>query len=241
MHRLSPHDFQEARNLLQTLIERATRQSIAHAWLADWHVLRVQQGWSDDPGRDAQLALQCTRQALDNDPKCSLALAIDGFVHTNLLKRFDIAQERYDLALQTNPNDSLAWLLNGTMHAFMGNGALAVDCTQRALKLTPLDPHRYFYDSLAATACNAAHQYEDGLMLAQRSLRANRTHTSTLRSLAVAQWELGLEEEARKTVQELRRLEPTLTVASYLERTPAAPYRTGKEWANALRKAGLPD
>jgi TolB-like protein len=241
MHRLSPHDFREARKLLQTLIERATRQSIAHAWLADWHVLRVQQGWSDDPGRDAQLALQCTRQALDNDPKCSLALAIDGFVHTNLLKRFDIAEERYDLAIQTNPNDSLAWLLKGTMHAFMGNGATAVNCTQRALKLTPLDPHRYFYDSLAATACNAAHQYEDGLMLAQRSLRANRTHTSTLRSLAVAQWELGLEEDARKTVQELRRLEPTLTVASYLERTPAAPYSTGKEWSNALRKAGLPD
>jgi adenylate cyclase len=241
MHRLSPQDFQQARNLLQTLSERATRQSIAHAWLADWHVLRVQQGWSDDPGRDAQLALQCTRRALDNDPQCSLALAIDGFVHTNLLKRFDIAQERYDLAIQTNPNDSLAWLLKGTMHAFMGNGTLAVDCTQRALKLTPLDPHRYFYDSLAATACNAAHQYEDGLVLAQRSLRANRTHTSTLRSLAVAQWQLGLEEDARKTVQELRRLEPTLTVARYLERTPAAPYSTGKEWSNALRKAGLPD
>jgi adenylate cyclase len=84
MHRLSPHDFQEARKLLQTLIERATRQSIAHAWLADWHVLRVQQGWSDDPGRDAQLALQCTRQALDNDPNCSLALAVDGMAQRHV-------------------------------------------------------------------------------------------------------------------------------------------------------------
>jgi len=240
MHRLSPRDFQEARNLLQTLAARATRQSIAHAWLADWHVLRVQQGWSDDPAHDAQLALQCTRQALDNDPECSLALAIDGFVHTNLLKRFDIAEDRYDLAIRTNPNDSLAWLLKGTMHAFMGHGELAVDCTQRALRLTPLHPHRYFYDSLAATACNAAHRYEDGLILAQRSLRANRTHTSTLRSLAVAQWELGLEQDACKTVRELRRLEPTLTVATYLERTPAAPYSTGRQWSNALRKAGLP-
>jgi len=241
MHRMSRQDFEKARNLLQTLIDRATRQSIAHAWLANWHVLRVQQGWSADPAQDAQLALRNTNRALDADPECSLALAIDGFVHTNLLKRLDVAQERYDLAIQTNPNNSLAWLLKGTMHAFMGDGKRAVDCTQRALSLSPIDPHRYFYDSLAATACNAAHQYEYGLKLAQRSLRANRTHTSTLRTMAVAQWQLGLEEDARETVQELLRLEPTLTVSRFLQRSPAAPYQTGREWSHALRQAGLPD
>jgi tetratricopeptide (TPR) repeat protein len=123
----------------------------------------------------------------------------------------------------------------------MGDGKRAVDCTQRALSLSPIDPHRYFYDSLAATACNAAHQYEYGLKLAQRSLRANRTHTSTLRTMAVAQWQLGLEEDARETVQELLRLEPTLTVSRFLQRSPAAPYQTGREWSHALRQAGLPD
>jgi adenylate cyclase len=240
MHRLSPHDFEEASKLLETLVERARRQPIPLAWLAKWHVLRVQQGWSADPQQDARLALRCTRQALDTDPLCSLALAIDGFVHTNLLKRLDIAQERYELAIQTNTNDSLAWLLKGTMHAFMGEGAPAVECTQRALKLSPLDPHAYFYDSLAATAYNAAHRYKDGLKLAKRSLRANRTHTSTLRTMAVAEWQLGLRDDARKTVQELRRLEPALTVSRFLERSPAAPYETGKEWSNALRQAGLP-
>jgi TolB-like protein len=241
MHRLSLGDFEEARTLLQALIDRARRQPIPLAWLAKWHVLRVQQGWSANPREDAQLALQCTKQALDADPDCSLALAVDGMVHTNLLKRLDVAQERYDLALRANPNDSLAWLLKGTMHAFMGEGQPAVEGTQRALMLSPLDPHRYFYESLAATACNAAHQYENGLKLAQRSLRANRTHTSTLRTIAVAQWQLGLEEEARKTVEELRCLEPALTVSRFLQRSPAAPYETGKEWANALRRAGLPD
>jgi adenylate cyclase len=240
MHRLSAHDFEDARRLLEALLDRATRQPVAQAWLANWHVLRVQQGWSVDPAQDAQIALGCTKRALDADPQCSLALAIDGFVHTNLLKRLDVAQERYELALQANPNNSLAWLLKGTMHAFMGDGKPAVECTQRALKLSPLDPHRYFYDSLAATAHLAAHQFDHALSLAQRSLRANRTHTSTLRALAIAQWHLGLEHDARQTLQELRRLEPTLTVDGYRRRTPAAPYRTGSEWSNALREAGLP-
>lgn len=240
MHRLSLRDFEEAQHMLQTLIDRATRQSVPLAWLAKWYVLRVQQGWSPDPEQDGKFALECTKQALDADPHSSLALAIDGFVHTNLLKKLDVAQERYELAIRANPNDALAWLLKGTLHAFMGHGQHAVKDTRRALKLSPLDPHRYFYDSLSATACLADHQYDNALKLTQRSLRANRTHTSTLRVKAAAQWQLGLQEDARKTAQELMRLEPNLTVGRWLARSPSAPYNIGQEWAEVLRQVGVP-
>lgn len=241
MHRLSLRDFDRAREMLQALIERAQRLAIPHAWLAKWHVLRVQQGWSSDPQDDAQSALDCSKRALDNDSYCSLALAIDGFVHTNLLKRLDIARERYDLALQVNPNDSLAWLLQGMLHAFKGEGKEAVKGTQRALRLSPLDPHRYFYDSLAASASLSAQDYEGAIDLAQRSLRANRTHTSTLRVLAIAQWQVGREEQARETARDLMRLEPSLTVTKWLERSPSSGYEIGRICAQALRAAGVPD
>ena len=126
------------------------------------------------------------------------------------------------------------------MHAFMGDGGQAVENTQHALMLSPLDPHRYFYDALAGTACLAAGQYDNALRLAHRSLRANRTHTSTLRVAAIAAWRLGFHEDARKTVQNLLKLEPALTIARYLERTPAALFETGKDWSDALRQAGVP-
>jgi adenylate cyclase len=241
MHRLSPHDFEEARRLLETLVQRAPRQPVPQAWLAKWHVLRVQQGWSANPKEDAALALQCTRRALDTDPHCSLALAIDGFVHTNLLKQLDVALERYELALRTNPSDSLAWLLKGTLHAFKGEGIQAVTCTHRALRLSPLDPHRYFYDSLAATAHLSAHQFDRALKAAQRSLRANRTHTSTLRAMAVAQWHLGHHEAAREAARELLKLEPSFTVTGWIERSPSSAYGIGKEWAETFREIGLPE
>lgn len=218
MHRLSLQDFDRSRQMLQALTERVPRQAIPWAWMAKWHVLRVQQGWSDDPTVDARLALDCGRRALNADPQCSLALVMAGFVHTNLLKQLDVAQEQYDLALRVNPNDGMAWLLKGTLHAFKGEGKLATDHAQRALKLSPLDPHRYFYDSLAATAALSAGQYKRAIELANRSLRANRTHTSTFRALAISQWQLGLHDDARKTVSELLRLEPTLTVTRYRER-----------------------
>lgn len=241
MHRLSLPDFEEAHRLLQALIDRGVRHPLPVAWLGNWYVLRVQQGWSEDPQRDTYLASECTKRALDMDPDNSLALAVNGFVHVNLLKKFDVAEDSYERALATNPSNAFAWLLKGTLHAFKSEGEQAVEHTERALALSPLDPHRYFYDSLAATAAAAAGKYERALELAQRSLKANRKHTSTLRTMTFAQWQLGQHDEARKTVQELLRLQPTMTVSGWLKSSPAAPYNLGRQAAEVFRRVGVPE
>lgn len=240
MHRMSPRSFEQARLCLEALADRLPRLATPQAWLAKWHVLRVQQGWSPDPREDAYRAQQRAMRALDTEPRNVLALTADGLVHTHHTKRLDLAEARYDAALAEAPNDALAWLLKGTLQAFKGEGAPAVDATQRALQLSPLDPHRYYYDSLAATAHLAAHAFEDALAAAQRSYRANRTHTSTLRAIAIAQWCLGQHENARGTVEELLGLEPSLTVERWRQRSPSAPYAIGREWADALGAAGVP-
>jgi tetratricopeptide (TPR) repeat protein len=166
---------------------------------------------------------------------------VDGLVHMTLMKDLGVATQRYDLALKINPNDSLGWLWKGTLHAFRGEGKQAMAGTQRALRLSPLDPLRYYYDSLASAAALSAGRYERAIELAQRSLRANRTHTSTLRALIVALWQLERFDEARKTTLELLRLEPTLTVSQFLERSPSTGFETGRIWSAALRGAGVPE
>jgi class 3 adenylate cyclase/TolB-like protein len=240
MHRLSLADFERAHELLQAVIDRGIRHPIPYARLAHWHVLRVQQGWSADARQDQYMALECARRALDFDPNFSLALAIDGLVHTHFLKRPDIATERYDLAIAADPSNGLAWLLRGTQFAFMDEGERAVADTQHAIRLSPLDPQRWYYDSLAATACVSAHRYEEALRLAQQSLRANRKHTSTVRVVILAQWHLGRRDEAREAARDLMTLEPSFSVRRWLERSPAAAYNLGKDFANVLESVGVP-
>jgi adenylate cyclase len=206
-----------------------------------WHVHQMwSHRWSRDPTVDTGLALDCVRRALDADPQCSLALVVSGLVQANILRKLDIAEEHYSMALRANPNDSLAWLFKGTLHAFKNEGKLAIEHTQRALKLSPLDPNQHYYDSLAATAALSAGRYKRAIELANRSLRANRTHASTYRVLAISQWLLGLHKEARKTVSELLVLEPSLTVTKYRELHPSTGWEIGRIWSNALWEAGVP-
>jgi tetratricopeptide (TPR) repeat protein len=240
MHRLDRADFEAAYSRLETLIDRASRQPAPLAWMAKWRILRVLQKWSDDPERDAALALQATDEALRADPGCALALTMRGFASTNLVKDFARAREDLDAALEENSSESLAWLIRGTLFAFSDRGAEAVRDTDTALALSPCDPHRYFYLCLAAGARLTAGDDAGALGLAEQSARANPRHLSTLRILATAQWRLGQAEQARATVRRLRDLDPSLTAARYLETTPAGAFRVGRSVANALRAAGLP-
>ena len=99
MHRLSPDDFEEARKLLQSSDRpRAAPADPAGVARQMARAARSAGLVGRSAARTRISRCECTKRALDADPDCSLALAIDGFVHTNLLKRLDIAQERYELA-----------------------------------------------------------------------------------------------------------------------------------------------
>jgi adenylate cyclase len=208
--------------------------------MANWYILRATRGLSSDRERDARTALDMTRRALDADPYDSLALAVEGFVHCHLFKDLDTAQRRCEEALAANPNQALAWLYKGVVHAFRGEGVAATESARRALTLSPLDPQRYYFDSLAATAAIAARDYVRAEHLARASLRLNRMHSSTWRMLTVALYFQGKLEAARLALGELRRLEPDLTVSSYLRRVPHGNSIVARDWARAMADCGLP-
>ncbi|MFT5786542.1 MAG: TolB-like protein [Ascidiaceihabitans sp.] len=240
IHRQNPTGFALAREQIKEVLSRAPNHSLVHAWLAKWHVLNVQQGWSRDPAVDSKAAADSCRRALDLNPSCAFSLSVDGFVKNNLFRQFDEAAERFDDAISLDPNNAFAWLLKGTLYAFEGFGKEAVKCTTRARRLSPLDPYGYFFDSLSATACASADDFEGALTLANRSLVANPRHTSTLRVRTVSLEMLGRGEEARQSAQELLRIDPDFTIGQYLNQHPAAMFKTGRVWANALAAAGVP-
>lgn len=240
MHRPSLREFARSRELIEEALRRAPHSAETHAWFGKWHVLCVFNGWSTDPPKDTQRAIDCTARALDISPDSSFALSIDGFAQNNLLRRIDTARSRYDAALRLNPNESIAWLLSGALHAFTDEPDAAVFAATKARRLSPIDPFRYFYDSLSASALFAAGRYEESLALSDNSLRLHDRHISTLRTKIAALHYLDRDDEARIVAAEIIRRHPDFTVAGYLRGHPAGEHESGRRVAAALQAAGIP-
>ena len=239
LHRFSRTDFDRARLMLETLRDRAPRHAAPAAWLARWHVFKVVQGWSSDVRRDGAQASDFAQRALDHDPNSSLALAMAGSVQAGVQRDMSAAARYYDLALASNPNEPLAWLLKGVAHGFMGDARAALDSSERSLQLSPLDPLRFYYDSLSASAALGAQAYPRSIELAQRAIRANRMHGSAYRALAIAQVMAGAVDEARQTVTRLLGVEPHSSVSQFTARA-AVDNDQNRVFAQALAAAGLP-
>jgi len=240
MYKLSSDDFLTARRAFETAIERDPVSPTPHACLANWHLIRIAIGASESPLRDSNAAAVCAENALACDPRDALALAVDGLVSAWSRHDLDAAERRLAQALAANPNEPLAWLWNAMVHAWRGRGAEAIQSADRALSLSPLDPMIFYFNSLASTANLIGDCYQRAIELATQSLRENRLHTPTLRTLTAALVFSGRLNEARETVHRLRQLEPDLTVGAFRERYPGRDSAQAARFAGALLAAGLP-
>ena len=240
MHRVSQQDFMRGRALLEHLRERHPRAPEPHAWFAKWHVMRVVQGWAEDPDREAAEGRVCAQRALDERSDHALGLAVDGLIAGLLRKDLAHSQHRYEAAIAANPNEALAWLFMSALHAYCDRGAAAAEAAQVALRLSPLDPIRYFYDSFAAHAMLAAGHVPQAIDFALRSLRANGSHIPTHRSLAIGQMLDGQGDAARASVARLLEVAPNYSVSSFLARYPGRDSTLAQRSAQALQEAGLP-
>jgi len=240
MHRLAREDFLAARQAFETAISRNPVSPAPHAWLAKWHVIRVALGISEDAAQDYAAATACAETALACDSEDALALAVDALVEAWSRHDLDVAEKRLTQALTANPNEPLAWLHSGITHAWRGRGAEAVRCADRALSLSPLDPMMYYFNSFAAMANLIDEQYDRAIELAARSLRENRLHTPTLRTLAAAFVLSGRLGEGRDAMSRLRELEPGLTAGLLRRRYPGRDSPQAARFIGALEAAGLP-
>ena len=239
VHRTTREDFERARNALDALIYREPRHGAGYTWLTKWHFLRMIRGLAPSPQREREEAQRRADEALERDDQSAVAWALRGLVHAFHGHDLQKADAAYLRALECNPSEPLAWLYTATLRSWQGRGPEAVQAAQRALELSPLDPMRYYFESLAAAAHLSDGRYDEAIALARRSLRVHRGHTPTYRVMTIAQVLSGRITEAVATMAVLRAAEPGLTVAQYLERYPGRESPHASTYAQALRVAGL--
>lgn len=240
MHQAGLEAFQRAHAMLEHLVERHPRRPSPRAWAAMWHVLQVTRGFVHDPQQVAGRALDHVHRALDNDPECALALAMQGFVHCHLRRDLPAAEEALSLSVALNPSEPWGWLFRSVVAAHHGDGERAWAWASKASTLSPLDPQRHYYDGLRSNAALVAERWEDAIRLAERSLSINGDHLPTLRGLAIAQVSLDRVDDARATGRRIVAVDPAFNLADYLAAAPPDGRSVRARYAELLAMAGLP-
>jgi adenylate cyclase len=239
LHRLSPLAFERAQQMLLTLRQRAPRQARVHAWLAKWHVFAVVQ-WLEPSASGLPQAQASCSEALRLDPDCALAWALSGFLRLMRGEPLEAARPELERAVQVNPNESLAWIFLALLRTYEDRLDEALEALRMGIALSPLDPWRYFFDSVAAHVHLARGDWASGLAHAEASVRQRARHAPTLIYLAIAHSKLGRPDLAQDYLRQLLELWPHYSVERFWQLYPGRQTRHAREFSWALTAAGLP-
>lgn len=240
MHNSSRTVFELSEDLFDQALARQPHHAPTLAWRAYWHVLRVGQGWSPDPASDTEQAEKFARRAVDCDVLEPMAFAVQGHIASYLHKDFSFAFNRFETALRINPNAAPAWLWSAAAHAWMGEGALAVEEVNRAMALSPYDPLMYAFSGVAGVAYLVDQQYERAIECGLRCMRENRTYTTAYKLLTIALVLAGRKSKAQGPVRQLIALDPLFTVKRFRDTYPGIGSACGESFCDALFQAGVP-
>jgi len=238
IYRLERDGFQEAGRLLEDALAADPNCAPANAWFAYWHLFLIGQGWAPDSAAAALRAEALADKAVTLDPGDARALTLAG--HTRAyLGRPREACALHDRAISLNPNLALAWGFSGLALAYLGEHEDALIRVRQAVRMSPSDPHSFFFDTAMAIPYLLLGEYEKAAEFGRRALELNPGFTSGYRVYLSVLGHLGKTYEAAKARARLAILETDISLANAVARSPLTRPRDRERFADGLRRAGL--
>jgi TolB-like protein len=244
--RVTREDNVAAQKLLEQAIAIDPNYAQALAVLAVSHFYGTSMGWEDRTSSVsvAEGAAMAAMRADSEDPWSHLAAA---GVHV-YLGRFKDALAEFEQALDLNPSFSLAQASYGVMLTRVGRWEDGANAARRALRLSPSDPFSAICSGIVAHVEFVGGNYHEAMRLARDAIRQRADLAVAYRALTAAAAMAGEIELAKASLQELRRVQPNISLAWVNESMPVTPDERGHSSAfscardhylEAFRRAGL--
>jgi len=235
--RVTRQDNVVAQALLEKAVAIDPNYGRALGVLATSHTFCAHMGWEDITAVApiVERAALAAIVADSEDPWAHLAL---GCVHL-YVRRLDDSLAAFETALRLNPNFSVAQGYYGLTLSYCGRweeGALAAE---HALRLSPRDPFSAIYFGIAAYAQFVGRNYDEAMRLARQGIRQRADFVGAHRVLTAAAGMAGQADTARAALQELRRVQPNISLAWIASQIPAKQDAEREHYVEAFRRAGL--
>jgi len=202
MERVTPEEHARVRRILERAVTIAPNQSDAWAMLANLYWEEYAHGLNPQPDPLAR-ALAAARRAVEAAPSNNLAhyaLACTLFFQKNF-QAFRSAAER---TIELNRMDASVAALIGNLIAYAGDWERGRALVESAMQLNPRHPGWYWFVNF-----NDAYRQRDYRGALGFALKINLPgNFYTHAVIAMAYGQLGMREEARKTLQELFAIRP---------------------------------
>jgi TolB-like protein/Tfp pilus assembly protein PilF len=220
-------------------IDPAYAQAMAlAAYCYGW---RRTQGWTRDVAAETAEGLRLVSRALELEKLDASVLWMSAMASWQLGQDTERAMQLVSRSLEINPNSSMAWTVNGWIEVYTGNYAKGKELLARAQRLSPRDPRAWFTANGMAMASLGEGQWTEGMFWAHRAHTQNPAHIGSMRLLAAHLAYLGRIDEAAKTVAELLRVQPDLTIAKTRAPRMYMHESLWQKFSQGLRLAGLPE
>jgi TolB-like protein len=239
--RMERQPFMRAGELLSQAIALEPDYAAANAWYAYWHVFLVGQGWAEDSRAALEQAGQLAERAIVLDPFDARGLAMAGHVRAFLHHRLREAIALHERALSLNPNLAMAWNLSGVAHAYLGDWEEADRRVARYKKLSPLDPHAFFFDTAFIIVALLKRDYESAVVAGRAVTEMNPSFSAACKPYLAALGHAGRMQEASVVLRRLMAIEPDFTIERFLATTPIEQPANREHYAEGLRLAGVPE
>ena len=235
--RVTRQDNVVAQALLEKAISIDPNYGQALGVLATSHTFSAHMGW-EDMATTVPIAERAALAAIRADSEDPWAHHALGCVYL-FTWRFDDSLAEFELALRLNPNFSLAQGYYGLALSYGGRWEEANVAAGRALRLSPRDPCSAIYHGIAAYAQFVGHNYEQAMRLAREGLRQRSDFVGAHRVLTAAAGMAGQTDIARVALQELRRVQPNISLAWIANQMPIKQAADREHYLEGFRRAGL--
>jgi tetratricopeptide (TPR) repeat protein len=213
----------------------------AYAMAARCYSQRKTSGWMIDPARETAETAMLAGRAAELGREDALALSSAGTALVIVVGDFDGGGACIERAIALNSNLAWAWLSSATMNAFGGEPEIAIEHANRALRLSPHDTQIFAMHFTIALAHFVAGRHAEASSWAAMACRERPDHIPTNCMVAASGVLTGNPAAAADDLARLRQLAPGLRIANLRERLPMRRSEHFDRWADAMRKAGLPE
>jgi TolB-like protein len=154
-------------------------------------------------------------------------------------RRFDDSLAEFELALRLNPNFSMALGYYGLALSYCGRWEEGFVAAHRALRLSPRDPFSAVYCGIAAYAQFIGRDYEEAMRLSRQAIRQRSDFVGAHRVMTAAAGLSGRNDVAKAALQELRRVQPNISLAWIAHQMPIKLDTDREHYLDGFRRAGL--